>query len=359
MKVFISAGDVSGDMHAADLVRALKNIGGVSVTALGGNKLKEVLNSAAGDVFIKDIVNVGAFGFFPWRQYFFLRKTFNYVKTLFKTDTPQKVILVDYYGFNIHIAALAKKLNIPVYYYVSPQVWASRRWRINTIAKYVKKMLTILPFEEALYKSYGVDAEFVGNPLIDSVPAPQVKDIDLKNITIGLFPGSRASVIKRHMPILLESAKIICESLNAKFVVFSDKPLNCTMPDYISIDAGGSLASRAGLDFVICPSGTVSLENALLGLPMAIMYKVSFINYVLAKLLIKINYIAMVNILQDKYVVPEFLQYAAKPKNIAEFVINAINSGSYKKTQSELLEFRKMLGQQGVAARAAKIIYGG
>jgi lipid-A-disaccharide synthase len=350
-KIFISAGDLSGDIHAANLIKEIKANYNVSVSALGGDKLRGVA-----DVFLKDIVNIGAFGFFPWKAYLILKKVFSSTRALFETNPPDKVILVDYYGFNIHLAKLAKTFNIPVYYYVSPQIWASRRWRAKKIAKCVKKMLTIFPFEPPIYKKYGVNAEFVGNPLIDFVPEPKIKDIDPNNITIGLFPGSRDSAINRHLPVLLETAKIIKAKLGAKFVMFAAKPLEVDLPDYITLDKTGNLNNRVGLDFVICPSGTGSLENALMGLPMAIIYKIAWFNYFLIRAIVTVKYITMVNILADRPVVPEFIQHNATPKKISDFVINEIQSGNYKKTQGELLGFRKMLGDKGVSKRAAKII---
>ena len=145
--IFISAGDISGDIHAANLIKSIKSNSDYKVYAIGGNQLKKVA-----DEFIQDIVNINGFGFFPIRQVFFLKKIFKTVKEYLIEKKINKVILVDYYGFNIHVAKLAHELKIPVYYFVTPQVWASRKYRIKNIAKYVSIAFPILPFEKPMYE---------------------------------------------------------------------------------------------------------------------------------------------------------------------------------------------------------------
>jgi len=351
-KIFISAGDLSGEIHASNLVREIKKINPeCKITAAGGNNLKE-----AADTFLYDIVNINAFGFLPFRQFFVLVKVYKKIKAYFENEKPDKVILTDYYGFHIHVAKLAKKLGIPVYYYVSPQVWASRSHRIKTLAKNVKKMLVILPFEEKLYKDNGLDAVFVGNPLIDSFPAKTNFDVS-KPPLIGLFPGSRNNVVKKHIPIIIATAKILKEKLNANFILFcAGKRPDFDIPPYIDVELNNDFAKRRSIDIAICPSGTVSLENSLLGIPMAIMYKLAYFNYLIIRMLAKVKYITLVNILAGKAVVPEFIQFDAKPEKIAASVIEQLKPENYMPKVNDLLEFRKMLGQNGVSKRAAEII---
>jgi len=351
-KIFISAGDLSGEIHAANVAREIKKINpGCKITSTGGNNLKEVSDS-----FLYDIVNINAFGFLPFRQLFILKKVYKIIKTHFETDKPDKVILTDYYGFHIHVAKLAKKLSIPVYYYVSPQVWASRSHRIKTLAENVKKMLVILPFEEKLYKDNGLDAVFVGNPLIDAFTAKTNFDIS-KPALIGLFPGSRNNVVKKHIPIIVETAKILKEKLNADFILFcAGKMPDFDIPDYIDVELNNDPEKRRKINIAVCPSGTISLENALLGIPMAIMYKLAYFNYFIIRMLAKVKYITLVNILADKAVVPEFIQLDAKPEKIAAAVIEQLKPENYMPKVNELLEFRKMLGQNGVSKRVAEII---
>ncbi|MCL2144151.1 MAG: lipid-A-disaccharide synthase [Endomicrobia bacterium] len=351
-KIFISAGDLSGEIHAANLIREIKKINpSCRISSAGGANLKSV-----SDNFIEDIVNINAFGFLPIKPFFFLKNVLKKLVTYFETEKPDKVILTDYYGFHIHVAKAAKKLNIPVYYYVSPQVWASRKGRIKTLAKNIKKMLCILPFEEKLYKENGVDAVFAGNPLIDTVPEKNKFEISNPPL-IGLFPGSRKNVIKKHMPVILETAKILKEKLNADFIMFGvNKNAEHKLPEYIKFEAGNDFEKRKLIDIAICPSGTVSLENSLLGIPMAVMYKLSYFNYFLIKMIAKVKYITLANILAGKAIVPEFIQFDAKPENIANSVIEQLNPEVYPLKVKDLLEFRKVLGKPGVSKRTAEII---
>ncbi|MDR2398927.1 MAG: lipid-A-disaccharide synthase [Endomicrobium sp.] len=355
-KIFISAGDLSGEIHASNLIKEIKKINhSCLITSTGGNNLKTV-----SDNFIEDIVNINAFGFLPIKQVFYLKKVFKKIKEHFLENHPDKVILVDYYGFHIHVARLAKKMGIPVYYYVSPQVWASRSGRIKELSKVVKKMLVIFPFEEKLYKDNGVDAVFVGNPLIDKIPQKNnfKKCFDTSNPpVIGLFPGSRQSATKHHIPILIETAKILRDKINARFVMFgiSDK-INSDLPGYIKFDGSGTFNKRIAVDFAICPSGTVCLENALMGIPMAIIYKLSYFNYFFIKSLIKVKYIGIINILAGKSIVPEFIQFNAKPKKIAFFALEQLKQENYIQKVKKLLSFRQVLGTPGVSQRVAENI---
>jgi lipid-A-disaccharide synthase len=352
-KIFISAGDLSGEIHASCLVKEIKKINpSCYICAIGGNNLK-----SSSDEFLEDIVSINAFGILTLKQALFLRKVFKRLEEYFNNNHPDKIILVDYYGFHIRVAYLAKKMNIPVFYYISPQVWASRSARIKKLAKTVKKMLVILPFEEKLYKDSGVDVVFVGNPLIDTVPKKQSFDMPQNPPTIGLFPGSRSSAIKRHLPIIIETAKILKEKINAKFIMFSaDKKISHALPEYIDLDVSGDFNKRKAIDFAICPSGTVSLENALMGIPMAVIYKLSYFNYFLTRAIIRIKYITIANILAGSSVVPEFIQFNAKPQKIASSVIEQIAFENYMPKVKELASFRKMLGTPGVSKRTAEII---
>jgi lipid-A-disaccharide synthase len=351
-KIFISAGDLSGEIHAANLVRAIKELDpSCFITSAGGNNLKSV-----SDTFLEDIVNINAFGFLPVKQFFFLKDVLKKISQYFETEKPDKVILTDYYGFHIHVAKAAKKLNIPVYYYVSPQVWASRKGRIKKLAAAVKKMLVILPFEEKLYKDAGVDAVFVGNPLIDAVPEKTDFAVS-KPPLIGLFPGSRKSVIQKHIPIVLKTAEILNKKTGAEFILFSvNKNIENSLPDYVKLEINNDFENRKRINFAICPSGTVSLENALLGIPMAVMYKLSYFNYFLIRMIATVKYITLANILAGRRIVPEFIQFDACPEKIAASVMEQLKQENYISKVNELLDLRKMLGTSGVSKRAAEII---
>jgi lipid-A-disaccharide synthase len=356
-KIFISAGDLSGEVHASNLIKEVKKINpSCFVSSTGGNNLK-----AVSDSFIEDIVNINAFGFLPIKQAFYLRRVFKKIKRHFLENRPDKVILVDYYGFHIHVARLAKSMGISVFYYINPQVWASRGGRIKELSKVIKKMLVIFPFEEKLYKDTNVDVVFVGNPLIDKISQKtdfQKHDFNILNPPIiGLFPGSRQSTIKHHIPILLETAKILKKEINARFVMFCvSNKINFALPEYVTFDGARNFEKRVSVDFAISPSGTVCLENALMGIPMAIVYKLSYFNYFFIRALIKVKYIGIVNILAGKSVVPEFIQFDTNPKKIAKSVMEQLKPENYLSKVQELLSFRKSLGSPGVSKRVAEII---
>lgn len=355
MEIFISAGDISGEMHAARLAAELKKSGGARVTALGGPKLK-----AASDVFLADLTEFGGFGFWqPFKLYFRLKKLLGEVTARWdSTGKPDKAVLVDYYGFNIRLAEEAAARGIPVYYYISPQVWASRPGRVKRLAKSVRKMLVILPFEEKLYRDAGVDAVFVGHPLLDTVPEPGVKKSPEGKKVIGLFPGSRPSVIKKHLPIMLESAKLIGAQLPSEFVLFASRNAVPALSGAgLRTVVDEDFSERRKLDFAVTVSGTVSLENALLGIPMAVMYRLSWFNYRLAKALVNIQYITMANILLARMAVPELIQRDASPERICETAVGILVSPQKTEEQREaLLSVRAMLGTPGSVKRAAGII---
>ncbi|MBO7612087.1 MAG: lipid-A-disaccharide synthase [Elusimicrobia bacterium] len=351
--IFISAGDISGDIHAANLIKSIKNDSDYKIYAIGGDQLKKVA-----DGFIQDIVNINGFGFFPIKQVFFLKEIFKTVKKYLVEKKVNKVILVDYYGFNIHVAKLAHELKIPVYYFVTPQVWASRKYRIKNIAKYVNIAFPILPFEKEMYEKEKVKVFFEGNPLVDLVPNINdiVKEKNKGSVTIGLFAGSRKSTIKRHLPIILDTVKILKEKINAKFVLFSVDNFEQNVPDYITVKKGNDFEERKKIDVALCPSGTVSLENALMGIPMVVMYKLSWANYLLARLIVQVKYITLANILLNKELIPECIQHRATDKILSQNILDVLKQEKYDSIKEELLKFRQQLGPEGVYDRVAKRI---
>ncbi len=354
---FMSAGDISGDFHASNLVKSLKTLDPeISITAVGGKNLLNVSTN-----FLSNICSLSGFGFFaPFRLYFLLRKIFKMIKLDWDKNKPEKIILVDYYGFNIHLAKEAFKRNIPVYYFISPQIWASRKRRIRKLKKYVKKMLVILPFEEEIYRKAGLDCVFVGHPLLDLIAENDNKDLSGAIPLIGLFPGSRSSVFDRHMPILEKTAEIINNKIQANFKIFVTDPSDFRCPCKYPLVKSDNFAERAKLTLAITTSGTVSLENALLGIPMLIYYKLSGFNYFLAKLLVKIKYIGMPNILSGREIVPELIQSQATPEKISDKAVSMLKDKDYlNSVKKELANLKNRLGSPGATLRAAKLILEG
>ncbi|MFH1259249.1 MAG: lipid-A-disaccharide synthase [Elusimicrobiota bacterium] len=365
-KIFICAGDVSGDEHAGRLVEELKKINpSLTIFSCGGEKLKSKTN------FICDLVGLSAFGFLePLREIFTFRNILKkIIQPLLVGNKIDLVVLVDYYGFNVHVARLAKELAIPVVYYISPQVWASRPGRIKVLAKLVKKMLVIFPFEEEVYRKSGLEAVWVGHPLMDKIPEPNFSSQNTaKECLIGLFPGSRRGEVVSHLPIMEKTVRLIIKQFpQAYFVIFAASAMaEDLINNYwagddlpVSIVRDHNYSFRRMLKFAIVVSGTVTLENACLGIPMLVIYRTNWPTYFLAKQLIKIRYISIVNLLAGREIVPEFIQRKAAAENLAAATVKLLkNPDELEQFRQQLLEIRKKLGAPGANRKAAEIILG-
>jgi len=368
-RILIIAGEASSDMHAANLVKEIKSVkSDVSFFGLGGNRMKE-----AGVDIHENIVRLAFMG--PgglFKHYLQLKKIFNTLRDNLKQNPPDLAVLIDYAEFNLRVAKELKALGVPVVYYVSPQVWAWGLWRIKTIRRLVDKMLVFFKFEETLYKEHGVNVSFVGHPLLDMVKTTSKKEAILKKLgiekdfkVIGLLPGSRESEIKNILPVMLESAKLILNTFNQKirFVL----PMAATVnKQYVK-----QRIKNSGVDVIVVEndtynavsvcncamvtSGTATLETALLNVPMAIIYKANFLNYILTKHLIKLPYIGLVNVISGKHVVKEFLQYEATSEKIADYMKRLITDEKLiDKMKQEFLAIRLSLEEPGAVTRAAK-----
>lgn len=366
-EILIVAGDVSGDVHAANLIKEFKALDkNIVITSIGGERMK-----AASDNFLYDMVSKGATGFVePFKkipQFLDVLKT---IKNYMAQKRPACVITVDFYGFNRRVLGVAKEQNIPAYYYVCPQVWASRKYRAKAIVKLAKKMFVIFPFEKKIYTDLGGDALFLGHPLMDTVPLPKNKtytEDKQREWKIGYLPGSRPAELAKHTLMFWQSfLEIKKEYPNAKAYLYavdevSDQKLagllGGSIPQDLNIVRESNFAVRSEMDFVVVCSGTATLENALLGIPMLVVYKTSWITYHIAKMIIQVPYISLVNILSNAPVVKEFIQKEANSKDIAKEVCSVLGSGEkYKAMRAKLLQIREDLGQPGVAKRSAKII---
>jgi lipid-A-disaccharide synthase len=369
-KVVIVAGEASGDLHGSNLIRELRQLEpNLEVKGIGGNRLREAGVNLL--VHVNEMAVVGLTEvLFRLR---FILGVFRKLKTDFRSDKPDLLILIDYSGFNLPLAKAAKKEGIQILYYISPQVWASRKGRINTIRKTVDKMAVILPFEPAIYAKEGFEAIFVGHPLLDSVRTQYTRDEALRHFRleegkkiIGILPGSRPGEVKTLLPIMLETASILKTSFpDLQFVLPLANTLN---PEAIS-DMVGRFALDIRIvretydairiaDAAMVASGTATLETALLETPMIIVYKVSELTYQIGKRIVYIDQIGLVNIIAGKPVVPEFVQGAANPGDMAR-ALSDILTDDKKRTAmiGELKKIRAILGQPGGAKRAAQIAY--
>ncbi len=364
-RILLVAGDPSADLHGANLVRQLKNIlPGIKIFSLGGLHL-----SSVSDRFLYNLVELAVFGLGDSiKNYFLFRKIFqNVVLKYLDQEKPDCVIPIDFYGFNIHLAQEAKKRHIPVIYYISPQVWASRPGRIKKLAQCIDKMIVILPFEEEIYRRTGIDTVFFGHPLLDIVPSP-ISDYrsQIADYRIGLLPGSRKSVISRHLPLLFAIAKLLKEKFpESKFFL----PWTRNMPiDYlqeiikkspveISLVQDENYEERRKFKLAFACSGTATLENALLGIPTIIIYKTTWFFYLVARSLVKVPYIGLVNIISGRDLFPEFIQHKISTEKIVEKAESWLTDHQeWQNIHQELIDLRKKLGEPGVSSRIASEI---
>jgi lipid-A-disaccharide synthase len=367
--ILIVSGEPSGDLQAAHLARAILAINPqIKISAVGGAHLHQ----AGADVFwdIKDLAVLGLFDALKKLPKFFALKKLILEKI--ERERPAAVILVDFSGFNLRLAAEIKK-TIPVIYYVSPQVWASRPGRVKTVKKFIRKMIVLFKFEEEFYRKYGVDVDFVGHPLLDIVTATADKKefrdrfgMSQVKKTIALLPGSRKAEIKNVLPVMLKAAAILRKEMNdVQFVLARGAGVDLSIYNRIIKRFNSDLKIIEGktydclniADFALVCSGTATLETALMQKPFLIIYKMNLLNYLLYRPQVKVPYIGMVNIVAKDKIVPEFIQFRACPAKIAEEALKILNNPQEAERMKQgLAAVKLLLGEPGAASRAAKII---
>lgn len=367
-KVMIIAGETSGDHHGARLVSAMRKTDShIRFFGIGGSAMKRLGVEIIVDAGSLSVVGITeAFARLPR-----LAGGLSSIKRAVAQKKPDLVILIDFPDFNLHMARHVKRFSIPVLYYISPQIWAWRSGRIRKIRKYVDRMAVILPFEEAFYERRGVPVTFVGHPLMDHYPAaPKTAPESITDkVVIGLLPGSRLQEIRRNLPVMLAAAsQLHRKNPDFAFVVSAAPgmdtgivesyihPYRKAMEIQVASGEVGILLSRATL--VIAASGTVTLETAIFGVPMVIVYRVSPVSYALGRALIRVDHIGLANIIAEKRVVPELLQQAANPANIARTVEGIVcNPDLLKETREQLRMVRERLGGPGASEKTAAIAY--
>ena len=292
------------------------------------------------------------------------------VKKALRQLKPDVLILIDFPDFNFRVAEIAKKLKIPILYYISPQIWAWRQGRVKTIKRLVAHMAVILPFEASFYRKHHVPVTFVGHPLLDRISPtapPLLSHYFFDNPVIGLLPGSREKEVSTLLPVMLEASKCIKQDRpSATFIVSCSDSINTDrmmeIVNQYSADLKvevikGSVAQVIKKSqLLMAASGTVTLEAALHGVPMVIVYKVSPLSYWLGKRLINVKHIGIVNLIVRKRLLPELIQHDASPQAIAETILQMINNPRrYKQISTELLNVKKRLGGVGASDRVAGI----
>ena len=369
--VFIVAGEASGDLHASHLARKLLTIDpGVELKGMGGDNMRR-----AGVEIMIDASELAVVGLFEViANYRTIRRALEKLKRTLTASPPDLLILVDYQEFNQRLAAYAKSIGVKVLFYIGPQVWAWRPKRVYKMGRIVDQMAVIFPFEVDLYRDANVAVEFTGHPLVEEViadksPAQARELLELDDVTtIGLFPGSRNGEIKRVLPIQLKAAKkLLKQNPDYQFVLPLAESLEEDVLDpyleeifelRIAVIDGKTYDVMQACDAIITASGTATLEIALMGIPMAIVYKISWLSYFILKFMVSIDRIGLVNIVAGKDVVREFLQGKASPRKIAAEILHILTDKNYNESmRHELSLIREKLGDSSGTTHVAQLAY--
>jgi lipid-A-disaccharide synthase len=367
LKLYLIAGEASGDLHAANLMKALRKEdetiefrfwGGDLMEKEGGKPVKHIRDLAFMG-FIEVVMNLKT-----------ILSNIRFCKTDIEVYQPDALVLIDYPGFNLRIAEWAKSKGIKVYYYISPQVWAWKQNRVFKIKKSVDHLFAILPFEKAFFKKFDYDVEYVGHPLLDAIEQFRATEIDSTSFRetnnldqrpiIAVLPGSRKQEIRVKLPLMLDAL----ESFDNYQIVIAGAP--ALDPDFytpfisnnrIRIIHGETYNILNAAEIGVVTSGTATLETALFQVPEVVCYKGSSISYAIAKRLIKIKFISLVNLILDREVVKELIQHECTASNIRREVETIVIGGSKReKMLAEFSTLKKTLGEGGASRQVAQSI---
>jgi len=365
LKYYFIAGEASGDLHASNMIKALrKQQSEAEIRAWGGDLMQE-----AGAEIVKHYRDLAFMGFVEVLMN--IRTILSNLK-LCKKDildyNPEVLVLVDYPGFNLRIAEWAKQRGIKVLYYISPQIWAWKQSRVHKIKRDVGRMLTILPFEKDFYASFNFEVDFVGHPLLDAIKdRPEVKrDEGLANLGIdksqgplvAILPGSRKQEIKTMLPLMLQTVR----ARKVNYVIAGAPSQDLSFYQEVSGETdlpilfGKTYDLLELADAALVTSGTATLETALFKVPEVVCYKGSAISYQIAKRLVKVKYISLVNLVMDRMVVKELIQSDYKLENVLKELDYCLSEEGKNKLHADYLELEQKLGGTGASDRAAEIL---
>ena len=362
---FILAGEQSADNHGAILMHFLKKLKpNAEFAGIGGKKMAD-----EGLISIEDINKLAVMGFVEViRHLLFFRKLTVRVLEEIQLIKPIHIILIDYPGFNLRLAKKIKlRFDIPITYYISPKLWAWKENRIEIIQKYIDQMLVIFPFEKNWYKNRGVDVKFVGHPIFDEwVPTSKhdlctILGLNSDKPIFVLYPGSRKQELNRHLSLCIKVAeKLKYKNSKIQFVLGLAHELDLehfSVPDWIQIEKKYPQKALECADIALVASGSATLEAAVFGTPMIIIYKMAILSWWISKLMVKTDYVGMVNIIAEKKIVPEYIQNQANSESIIKETFAMINSlEKQEKMRSDLLGVQKKLQASGASKRAAQHI---
>jgi len=361
--IWFSVGEASGDLHGAELMKAFRTIDpDAAFTGMGGPAMKAeglVPRHSMREISLVGITEI--LGGLPR-----ILKLLGMIKKELAAIRPRAIVLVDCPEFNFRIARMAKKLGIPVYYYISPQIWAWRSGRANFLRDFVRKVICILPFEKDFYAQYGMDVAYVGHPLMDVLPLDSLDGLAVRENRIGLLPGSRTKEVTSLLPVFADAARLLTvdhpglEYVLVRAPGMDESLLRSLWPEDIPV----SFVSPAEryqtfrtCKFVLAASGTVTLETALIGTPVLVAYKVSPLSEMIGRMLINVQYVSLPNLILDREIYPEYIGKDASPENLARTARSWLdNPEAYGEVKNGLKVLRGMVGDPGAPGRAAKII---
>jgi lipid-A-disaccharide synthase len=369
-RIMIVAGEASGDIYGAGLIKAVHAIDPTfRFFGIGGARMRE-----AGAETMADSADMAVVGLVEVLKHFdVIAPAFLTLKRILQNDPPDLLILIDYPGFNLRLAKVAKQAGVKVLYYISPQIWAWRQGRVKKIKQLVDHMAVILPFEAPLYEKAGVPVSFVGHPMADRVKtelshaeAANSFGLDPSRPIVGLFPGSRRSEVSRLLPVILDAAQLLqLQFPDVQFVL----PLASTLSDadlapYLVGHQLSITTTRERIhdlikacDAVIAVSGTVTLEIALVGTPLVIIYKLAALTYQLAVRLVKVDHIGLCNIVAGETVARELIQDDASPQRIAQEIGRILSDAPYAdELKMKLSGVRERLGGGGSDQKMAALV---
>lgn len=368
MRVMIIAGEASGDLHGAGVVRELKRrFPNADIYGIGGEKMK-----AAGMQLIFHVRELAFMGFLEVLKHLpLIRAVQKTLEILLRGRKPDVVVLIDYPGFNIRFAQVVHSLGIKIVYYISPQVWAWHKSRVKKMKGMIDKMLVVFPFEVEIYKSEGIDVEFVGHPLLEVLTEPQDRksfckryQLDAEKPIIGLLPGSRKQEIERIFPAMIGAARMLYRDGGTQAVVglaptveleYMESFLHDDVP--ITFVRNATYDVMGNSDVALVTSGTATLETACFKTPMVVVYKTSLLTYFIGRMLVKVNNIGLVNIVAGKRIVPELIQSRATPERMAREAAKILNNDAVREEMVKNLgEIRERLGTVGASKRVADTV---
>ncbi|PKP52899.1 MAG: lipid-A-disaccharide synthase [Bacteroidetes bacterium HGW-Bacteroidetes-1] len=363
MKYYFIAGEASGDLHASNLIREIKKLDSkADIRAWGGDLMKN-----QGVKIVKHYRDLAFMGFAEVIMNLrTILRNFDECKKDILAFRPDVLILIDYPGFNLRIAKFAHQNGMLVHYYISPQIWAWKRSRVHTIRRVVDKMMVILPFEKDFYQQYGMDVDFVGHPLLDAIESSTPDDNFIKQNQlkekpiIALLPGSRKQEISQMLHTMLEMVSLFPEH---QFVISGAPSIESVFYNKLIANKEVKIIYGKTYDLLrhsiaaIVTSGTATLETALFGVPEVVCYKGNFVSYEIAKRIIHIKYISLVNLIMDQKVVTELIQNKFNKNNLkAELHALIFNEEKQEKLARDYAELKERLGGKGASAKAAALI---